>query len=497
MKVIIIQIIVFLTAISVFAQSPTTPILENVSVVGVDSVLLTWSDVDKDIVDEYQIYRLNIDNTSEVLDYNLIDSIASGNFSYLDVNGNRSSIRVESYKIRSKKNLQNGKFDNSLLSRPHSTMYLKDIDYDPCNSGRKVSWSPYVIGNVLGWPSNEFKEYNLVRIKSDGSVDLSVTTNDTVFVDNNSELDQDYYYYVEAVNIDGTKAVSNYRKTVKSLYKRPPSWIVAKRLLKETNGLKMDIEVSPDGELEKYYLYSNLSSGDGFRLVDSIQSDNKEFSITIDVEDDRLANYFVSVINECNKRATLSDTISNIVLSHSPSDDSQYIELKWLHNSQIPNVEYEVYRVVNKSQDVIIHSTLEDSYQDDISNNLLDNISYHINYGYTDVKSGVDVQIKSNNVIVSSIDGMIIPNAFIPNDIKEINRIFKPMLFNAKSLKFVVYNLYGHTVYESLTDVDAGWDGTVNGEIAAGGTYLYFAEMVDNEDRKFTKHGSLILILKD
>jgi len=56
-----------------------------------------------------------------------------------------------------------------------------------------------------------------------------------------------------------------------------------------------------------------------------------------------------------------------------------------------------------------------------------------------------------------------------------------------------IYNRWGELVYQT-SDVDQGWNGTVNGKQAPLGTYIYYAELVDDMGINFVKSGEIILI---
>ena len=89
-----------------------------------------------------------------------------------------------------------------------------------------------------------------------------------------------------------------------------------------------------------------------------------------------------------------------------------------------------------------------------------------------------------------------VPNTFTP-DGDEHNNIFKPIMtagidFNDYSLK--IFNRWGELIFESY-DVEYGWDGTYNGEIAQQGPYVWKLQfgLMDN-DKDITLNGHVTLI---
>lgn len=89
--------------------------------------------------------------------------------------------------------------------------------------------------------------------------------------------------------------------------------------------------------------------------------------------------------------------------------------------------------------------------------------------------------------------GLFVPNAFTPNGDGH-NDLFRPMLYgNMVNLDFIVFNRWGQRVFETNTQT-AGWDGTINGNPAPPGTYVWYCRyQLDGQSEKTAK-GTVILI---
>jgi|GEM_PF-2701565 len=72
-----------------------------------------------------------------------------------------------------------------------------------------------------------------------------------------------------------------------------------------------------------------------------------------------------------------------------------------------------------------------------------------------------------------------IPSAFSPNG-DLINDLFRPVMAGVSSGKMAIYNRWGQLVYES-TDLEKGWDGTVQADAADIEVYLYIITVVFND----------------
>jgi len=88
---------------------------------------------------------------------------------------------------------------------------------------------------------------------------------------------------------------------------------------------------------------------------------------------------------------------------------------------------------------------------------------------------------------------IIVPNAFTPNNGGR-NDILKVNAFGIQSLKyFRVYNRWGQLVFAS-SDAGAGWNGSIGGQAAPTGAYVWMAAGVDYHGLPVEGEGTVILI---
>ncbi len=94
------------------------------------------------------------------------------------------------------------------------------------------------------------------------------------------------------------------------------------------------------------------------------------------------------------------------------------------------------------------------------------------------------------NVSLESLIDM--PNAFTPGS--GVNAIFKPAHRGLVTLRYMrIYNRWGEKVFET-SDVDNGWDGTINGKPQPMGVYVYMVEASQPNGRIFKKQGNVTLL---
>jgi gliding motility-associated-like protein len=89
---------------------------------------------------------------------------------------------------------------------------------------------------------------------------------------------------------------------------------------------------------------------------------------------------------------------------------------------------------------------------------------------------------------------MLIPTAFSPNG-DGTNDIFKIVKhLNIRKLNaFDVYDRWGNLVFSS-TDINKGWDGTVNGEPVNEGVYVWKVQAVTYDKETINKSGNITLL---
>lgn len=101
----------------------------------------------------------------------------------------------------------------------------------------------------------------------------------------------------------------------------------------------------------------------------------------------------------------------------------------------------------------------------------------------------------TDNIFVRFIKGpdIYIPNAFSPNG-DGLNDIFRPLPVGIIKMEFFrVFDRWGKLVY-STTAYLQGWDGTVNGQTAAIGTYVWVVQGKDISNNTVQRKGTVTLV---
>jgi gliding motility-associated-like protein len=96
------------------------------------------------------------------------------------------------------------------------------------------------------------------------------------------------------------------------------------------------------------------------------------------------------------------------------------------------------------------------------------------------------IKVKSDKLL------LVIPNVFSPNG-DSFNELFKVKHNAVKTFSAQVFSRWGKPLF-NWTDIDSGWDGTLNGEKLGDGTYFYVISGTDIKGQEFVEKGTVLLI---
>jgi gliding motility-associated-like protein len=91
---------------------------------------------------------------------------------------------------------------------------------------------------------------------------------------------------------------------------------------------------------------------------------------------------------------------------------------------------------------------------------------------------------------------VLVPNAFRPDG---TNKIFRAVPTSSQAINnftLYIYNRWGQQIFESK-DINAGWDGTINGQVAAGDVYVWIINYYvqkDSGEERVTYKGNVVLL---
>lgn len=98
----------------------------------------------------------------------------------------------------------------------------------------------------------------------------------------------------------------------------------------------------------------------------------------------------------------------------------------------------------------------------------------------------------TNTVIVEVIPTLYVPSSFSPNN-DGLNDIFKPVFSGFEKMSLTIFDRWGEEIY-SNNNLEAGWNGTFQGELAKSDYYVYQVIGTDNRHKVVEKTGTFLLL---
>ncbi len=222
--------------------------------------------------------------------------------------------------------------------------------------------------------------------------------------------------------------------------------------------------------------------------------------------------YFVRAINvagtkssSSNLMCSYSDTTGDSGISFQLSveaRDSVKNILTWSENPSWSTfvTRYDIYRSVDGGGFQYLDST---AFGTTTLIDSLDPLSdFRFGRGYfcyfvVPVKTGGNIYAcvdTSSIECVTQFPKYVVANTFTPNG-DGLNDIFKPIrvFVDRNNYLMIIYTRWGQKVFET-TNPDLGWDGLINGFVAANDAYVYYVEFTINVNEPRIKAGTVLLI---
>jgi gliding motility-associated-like protein len=113
----------------------------------------------------------------------------------------------------------------------------------------------------------------------------------------------------------------------------------------------------------------------------------------------------------------------------------------------------------------------------------------------TYISKGTCIDTSINYILVELPSALEIPNVFTPNN-DNVNDVFLLKATNLEEISILIYDRWGHKVYELTSDKgNIAWDGKNQlGREVAEGTYLYILKAKGSDGGSYEKKGNITLI---
>jgi gliding motility-associated-like protein len=394
------------------------------------------------------------------------------------------------------------------LNAPNNILLnLKQKDFDTCNYTLTLTWNKY-----YGWNNSDGQKYEVLYGTAIGSL-TNWNFNGTIYTPDTSVVlpvnianskgqkllfNTNYFFKIVVDNAlaNGLPDSSNIG-SVNTNISAKPAFINADGTIIQNDNQHIQLSFTKDinSPMHKYNILRSENYGGPYIKIDSID-DARNTIIYIDAIDALSKQYFykLEVLNNCGLKVGESNIESSILLKGQQRGIVN--NLNWnAYQKYAGNLDsYVVFRSMQLGPFVSLTSTT-----DTIASDRLDTmaekgileIRYYIIANEVNNPQGITGLSWSNTITITP--NLPMPDFFTP---KGLNPYLKPPgAFNAKEIKFIVYDRWGTKVFETSDSSTPGWDGKVNGGYAPQGAYIFYLKVTGSDNKIIEQRGSFLLLL--
>ncbi|AEI48514.1 hypothetical protein Runsl_2099 [Runella slithyformis DSM 19594] len=342
--------------------------------------------------------------------------------------------------------------------------------------------------NVAVWKeypnAPDFQNYRITRNLVGRGTPINVRTN-TTQTDANVTCGEQYCYQVTVQLAGGAESVSP-SVCVKAISTEFPSMVQNAFVTVEDDG-KLNIYATPptSGATPSKYrlIISRATSGSAdFKEITTLTN---ALSYTDAAVDPSQQSYCYQLVyeNACGNRSQTTASLCSIFLSSKSGSTVDWTpETPFL--APVNRYQLEILDEQGNPYDQVPVGA-NTSYSPNVSDQQL--FRYRI-LGFAQGGAGNSY---SNYFVFKKNAILFIPDAFSPNG-DGVNETFAVLGQFVDKSRMIVYNRWGQVLFETDNAIK-GWDGTVNGQPAVEGTYVYRVEITDSLGANFVKTGMLLL----
>lgn len=389
------------------------------------------------------------------------------------------------------------------------SVFLPNIPYGICDDQVTLEWSPYI-----GWPFG-VSYYNIYHASTPdittpfNSLPFqlidSVTGAQLFYDDFGFDINAYNVYYIEAVDTIGDHSAVSNLQAVFTPYPLPPDRVyLASASVVDDTMIEVKTAVGFTPDMHTYTLQrQDINGGNWEDIITGEEQSVTEVMLNdVNVHAD-VFSYTYRVICE-NQCGDVIDTTNQgiSILSTGLADPGRLVNtLIWgpYGDWEIGVANYRIYRTIGGNGSEELLATVpagSRSYEDDVS--LLSSTPGEFCYRIEAVETqntifDTSFTALSNRVCLSQNPVIWIPNAFV---IDGHNRTFAPIISFADFTEYqmVIMSRWGDIIYETR-DINAPWDGTMNGETVQEGSYIYYISVKDGKGKLYENRGYVVMLV--
>lgn len=380
---------------------------------------------------------------------------------------------------------------------PDSTIFL-EADFDSCEANISLAWNDY-----NKWRGS-IQEYRIYRRRGAGLYELLGSTSEGTneYIITNIDINQEYQLFVEAVNTDGRQSTSNRVDVITRMTNQPDFLNADYATISDENTIDLSFTLDPASDLTHYDLMRSNTPAGSFDQIASFNTTDTKIDFTDNVPFRSGVYYYrLDAINNCGQPAFQSNLANNIIVNGSVNNNR--ITLMWNDyldwSGGVEN--YQLTRTIGRDnpQVSILNTGLLTNYTDDVTAlfNYEDPVSCLFCYQVKATERlnalGIQGTSISNEICFTIKPNIMMPNAFIPNDDNQVNRVFEPVFsLIPEHYEMIIYNRLGNKIWEGSD----GWDGRVNGKYVPEGVYLYYLRVFNYSSDITELNGKVVVIYR-
>jgi len=382
----------------------------------------------------------------------------------------------------------------SPISSPQKAAYLSG-SMDTCLKLINLNWTSYE-----GW-ANAI-QFLYVNTNNTGYRKQTITliNNKNNITLSNITLGDSLCYLIrtqESVlkKTSSSNAICFYTRNLKA----PKNNYLSNVTVENDSHLEITFDTDISSDIDTLFLEKALTGTPNFSTIKKYpKSTITTQTIIQDLSADFNSNSFTYRIKTFDKCLNLTSTsnIGTSILLNKPIFMNEEYHLKWNPYKSWElgildqTIEYSYDRFTWNTLQKVTPNTTTYIFKEQVP--VTDSVCFRIVNSETTNSLGSAAVSISNIHCVYVIKDFYLPGTINPNSHNNTFKIYGSGIDKTRQ-KLEIFNRWGEKVFES-TNLQIGWDGKINGEIADMGNYIYKATFYDQTNKYYLKTGSLLII---
>jgi len=472
------------------------PVIDSVSIDASGNSVIGWQPAIEPDIKGYTIFRVSGSNDSIAY----VEGRFNTSFTHLNSNPCDGPMSYIILSIDSCGNESPFPYDPVTFNdKPQNTLWLEDIQYDPCMMANHLKWNEYInfdppLAGYRVYASENGGPYELLM-----TVPVSQRSYTHTLLQSNTL----YSYYVRAFSQDyQTTSTSCVKERMTYDSPRPEYMYIRYVTVVENRQVNFLLYTDTSAHIDHYRVMRGQSPEGPFEQVGHIYDEGRDSVFFIDATADVKGTsyyYQLEVIDSCGNLSVPANRVRTIFLSVEALENYENV-LTWnAYEFWSGGVEgYRIYRRVNDSPSLELLQEVDSSvltFTDNVAGLTggAGRISYLVEaFEGSGNTMGFRESSFSNEALAELPPRIFVPNAIVPNG---INNYLKPVLvfIGSDGYAFYIYNRWGQEIF-STSDPEQGWDGTFNGKFVEGGVYVYLIKYRNAKGQPRVQKGNIAVV---